>query len=34
MKVRLMKPGEEAGQGVGYLEDGTMVRRRARPASL
>jgi uncharacterized protein YacL len=25
MKVRLIKPGEEAGQGVGYLEDGTMV---------
>jgi len=25
MKVRLVKPGEEAGQGVGYLEDGTMV---------
>jgi len=23
--VRLVKPGEEAGQGVGYLEDGTMV---------
>lgn len=23
--VRLIKPGEEAGQGVGYLEDGTMV---------
>ena len=20
-----MKPGEEAGQGVGYLDDGTMV---------
>lgn len=25
MKVRLVKAGEEAGQGVGYLEDGTMV---------
>jgi len=25
MKVRLIKPGEETGQGVGYLEDGTMV---------
>ncbi len=25
MKVRLVKPGEEAGQGVGYLDDGTMV---------
>jgi uncharacterized protein YacL len=25
MNVRLLKPGEEAGQGVGYLEDGTMV---------
>jgi len=25
MVVRLMKPGEESGQGVGYLEDGTMV---------
>ncbi len=25
MNVRLVKPGEEAGQGVGYLEDGTMV---------
>jgi len=23
--VRIIKPGEEAGQGVGYLEDGTMV---------
>jgi uncharacterized protein YacL len=23
--VRVIKPGEEAGQGVGYLEDGTMV---------
>jgi uncharacterized protein YacL len=25
MKVRVIKPGENAGQGVGYLEDGTMV---------
>ena len=25
MVVRLVKPGVEAGQGVGYLEDGTMV---------
>jgi uncharacterized protein YacL len=25
MMVRLIKPGEEPGQGVGYLEDGTMV---------
>jgi uncharacterized protein YacL len=25
MRVRLMKAGEEAGQGVGYLDDGTMV---------
>jgi uncharacterized protein YacL len=25
MTVRLVKPGEEVGQGVGYLEDGTMV---------
>ena len=25
MTVRLQKPGEEPGQGVGYLEDGTMV---------
>jgi uncharacterized protein YacL len=25
MSVRVVKPGEEAGQGVGYLEDGTMV---------
>jgi uncharacterized protein YacL len=23
--IRLVKPGEEAGQGVGYLDDGTMV---------
>jgi len=25
LEVRIMKPGEEPGQGVGYLEDGTMV---------
>ena len=25
MRVQVVKPGEEAGQGVGYLEDGTMV---------
>jgi len=25
MLVRIVKPGEEAGQGVGYLDDGTMV---------
>jgi uncharacterized protein YacL len=25
MKVRIVKPGENVGQGVGYLEDGTMV---------
>ncbi len=25
MNVRIVKPGENAGQGVGYLEDGTMV---------
>ncbi len=25
MIVRLLKPGEEPGQGVGYLDDGTMV---------
>jgi uncharacterized protein YacL len=25
IEVRVIKPGEEAGQGVGYLEDGTMV---------
>ena len=25
MTVRLVKPGEEAGQAVGYLDDGTMV---------
>jgi len=25
MRVKVIKPGEEPGQGVGYLEDGTMV---------
>ncbi len=25
MKIKVIRPGEEAGQGVGYLEDGTMV---------
>jgi uncharacterized protein YacL len=25
MTVRLVKPGDQMGQGVGYLEDGTMV---------
>lgn len=25
LQVRVVKPGEESGQGVGYLEDGTMV---------
>ena len=25
LEVRVIKPGEEEGQGVGYLEDGTMV---------
>ena len=25
MKVKIIKPGEEQGQGVGYLDDGTMV---------
>jgi len=25
MTIRVIKPGEEPGQGVGYLEDGTMV---------
>ncbi len=25
LEVRIIKPGEEAGQGVGYLEDGTMI---------
>jgi uncharacterized protein YacL len=25
LRVRIVKPGEGAGQGVGYLEDGTMV---------
>jgi uncharacterized protein YacL len=25
MEVRIIKPGEEADQGIGYLDDGTMV---------
>jgi rRNA-processing protein FCF1 len=25
MTIKIIKPGEESGQGVGYLEDGTMV---------
>ena len=25
LRVKLIKPGEQAGQGVGYLDDGTMV---------
>jgi uncharacterized protein YacL len=25
MMVKIIKPGEEAGQGIGYLEDGTMI---------
>ncbi|RIK63794.1 MAG: PIN/TRAM domain-containing protein [Planctomycetota bacterium] len=25
LQVKIIKPGEEAGQGVGYLDDGTMV---------
>jgi uncharacterized protein YacL len=25
MEVKIVKPGEEEGQGVGYLDDGTMV---------
>ncbi len=25
IEVRIVKPGEEAGQGIGYLDDGTMV---------
>jgi uncharacterized protein YacL len=25
MVIRIVKPGESPGQGVGYLEDGTMV---------
>lgn len=25
LSVKVIKPGEEAGQGVGYLEDGTMI---------
>ncbi|HEY2760623.1 MAG TPA: TRAM domain-containing protein, partial [Pirellulales bacterium] len=24
-EVRIVKPGEEAGQGIGYLDDGTMI---------
>jgi len=25
MQVRIIKPGEEAEQGIGYLDDGTMI---------
>jgi uncharacterized protein YacL len=25
LSVRIVKPGEEVGQGVGYLDDGTMI---------
>jgi uncharacterized protein YacL len=25
IEVRVVKPGEEPGQGIGYLDDGTMV---------
>jgi uncharacterized protein YacL len=25
LEVRIVKPGEEPGQGVGYLDDGTMI---------
>jgi uncharacterized protein YacL len=25
LKVRIVRPGDEAGQGVGYIQDGTMV---------
>jgi len=25
LEVRIVKAGEEAGQGVGYLDDGTMI---------
>jgi uncharacterized protein YacL len=25
IEVRIVKPGEEAGQGIGYLDDGTMI---------
>lgn len=25
MRIRIIKPGEEQQQGIGYLEDGTMV---------
>ena len=25
MQVKIIKPGEEADQGIGYLDDGTMI---------
>jgi len=25
MEVKIIKPGEEADQGIGYLDDGTMI---------
>ena len=25
LSVKMVKPGEEAGQGIGYLDDGTMI---------
>ncbi|MCF6174115.1 MAG: TRAM domain-containing protein [Campylobacteraceae bacterium] len=25
MAIKIVKPGEESGQGIGYLDDGTMV---------
>ena len=25
IEVRIVKPGEEPGQGIGYLDDGTMI---------
>ena len=25
VEVKIVKPGESAGQGVGYLDDGTMI---------
>lgn len=25
LKVKIIKPGEEAGQGIGYMDDGTMI---------
>ena len=25
LAVRIVKPGEEVGQGIGYLDDGTMI---------